>query len=64
MFLPSFFTGSLIARFGILQIMGLGVALLTGHFPLTPQWYGLLLICGPVGFYLAAALAGCWAALR
>jgi MFS family permease len=35
MFLPSFFTGSLIARFGVLQIMGLGVALLTGHVLLT-----------------------------
>jgi MFS family permease len=35
MFLPSFFTGSLIARFGVLQMMGLGVALLTGHVLLT-----------------------------
>jgi MFS family permease len=35
MFLPSFFTGSLIARVGVLQIMGLGVALLTGHVLLT-----------------------------
>lgn len=35
MFLPSFFTGSLIARFGILKIMGFGVALLTGHVLLT-----------------------------
>jgi predicted MFS family arabinose efflux permease len=31
MFLPSFFTGSLIARFGVLRIMLSGVALLTGH---------------------------------
>ncbi len=31
MFLPSFFTGSLIARFGVLRIMLAGVALLTGH---------------------------------
>lgn len=31
MFLPSFFTGSLIARFGVLPIMLAGVALLTGH---------------------------------
>lgn len=31
MFLPSFFTGSLIARFGVLRVMLAGVALLTGH---------------------------------
>jgi MFS family permease len=31
MFLPSFFTGSLIARFGILRIMLVGVALLAAH---------------------------------
>lgn len=31
MFLPSFFTGSLIARFGVLPVMGTGVALLAGH---------------------------------
>ena len=31
MFLPSFFTGSLIARFGVLRIMASGVALLAGH---------------------------------
>jgi MFS family permease len=31
MFLPSFFTGSLIARFGVLRVMLTGVALLTGH---------------------------------
>lgn len=30
-FLPSFFTGSLIARFGVLRVMLTGVALLTGH---------------------------------
>lgn len=35
MFVPSFFTGSLIARFGILQVMGAGVALLAGHVLLT-----------------------------
>lgn len=35
MFLPSFFTGSLIARFGVLRIMLAGVALLTGHVLLT-----------------------------
>lgn len=31
MFLPSFFTGSLIARFGVLRIMLAGVILLTAH---------------------------------
>ena len=31
MFLPSFFTGSLIARFGVLRIMFTGIILLTGH---------------------------------
>ncbi len=31
MFLPSFFTGALIGRFGVLPIMLLGVALLGGH---------------------------------
>lgn len=35
MFLPSFFTGSLIARFGVLRIMLTGVAILTGHVALT-----------------------------
>lgn len=31
MFLPSFFTGSLIARFGVLKVMLTGVALFAGH---------------------------------
>lgn len=31
MFLPSFFTGTLIARFGVLRIMFTGILLLTGH---------------------------------
>jgi MFS family permease len=31
MFVPSFFTGNLIRRFGVLQIMGTGVFLLAGH---------------------------------
>jgi len=31
MFLPSFFTGALIARFGVLRIMGVGVLLFAGH---------------------------------
>lgn len=35
MFLPSFITGSLIARFGVLRIMLTGVLLLTGHVLLT-----------------------------
>jgi predicted MFS family arabinose efflux permease len=35
MFLPSFFTGSLIARFGVLRVMGTGVALLAGHVLMT-----------------------------
>lgn len=35
MFLPSFITGSLIARFGVLQIMLAGVALFVGHVLMT-----------------------------
>lgn len=35
MFLPSFLTGSLIARFGVLQIMLAGVVILAGHVLLT-----------------------------
>lgn len=35
MFLPSFFTGGLIARFGVLQIMLAGVLILTGHVVLS-----------------------------
>ncbi|MCX7219439.1 MAG: MFS transporter, partial [Burkholderiales bacterium] len=31
MFVPSFFTGNLIRRFGVLPIMMLGIALLSGH---------------------------------
>ncbi|GLQ56735.1 MFS transporter [Devosia nitrariae] len=31
MFLPSFFTGSLIARFGVLRVMFTGIVLLAGH---------------------------------
>lgn len=31
MFVPSFFTGNLIHRYGVLRIMGLGIALLAGH---------------------------------
>jgi len=35
MFLPSFFTGSLIARFGVLRIMLTGVLILAGHVLMT-----------------------------
>ncbi len=35
MFAPSFFTGSLIARFGVLRIMLTGVALFAGHILMT-----------------------------
>ncbi|MCO5160999.1 MAG: MFS transporter [Mesorhizobium sp.] len=35
MFLPSFFTGSLIARFGVLRIMLTGVLVLMGHVVMT-----------------------------
>lgn len=35
MFLPSFFTGSLISRFGVLRIMLAGIALLLGHVALS-----------------------------
>ncbi len=35
MFLPSFFTGSLIARFGVLQVMFAGVGLFLGHVLIT-----------------------------
>lgn len=41
MFLPSFFTGSLIAHFGVLRVMGAGVALLVGHVLLTLSGTGL-----------------------
>jgi MFS family permease len=35
MYLPSFFTGSLIARFGVLRVMLAGIALLAGHIVTT-----------------------------
>lgn len=35
MFVPSFFTGSLIARFGILKVMLAGTALLAGHIAIS-----------------------------
>ncbi len=40
MFLPSFFTGSLIARFGVLRVMLTGVALLAGHVLTTLTGHG------------------------
>lgn len=46
MFLPSFFTGSLIARFGVLQVMLAGLLLLTGH---------VLLSLSGTGFYSFAS---------
>lgn len=41
MFLPSFFTGALIARFGVLRVMFTGVLLLTGHVATTLSGTGL-----------------------
>lgn len=38
MFLPSFVTGSLITRFGVVQVMLAGVAILSGHIVMT--WTG------------------------
>lgn len=40
MFLPSFFTGSLIARFGVLRVMLTGVLLLAGHVVTTLSGVG------------------------
>jgi MFS family permease len=40
MFLPSFFTGSLITRFGVLRIMGTGVLLFVGHVLMTLTGFG------------------------
>ena len=48
MFVPSFFTGSLIARFGVLPIMLAGVALLAGHV--------LISLTGTDFHYFAGAL--------
>jgi MFS family permease len=52
MFLPSFFTGSLIERFGVLRIMLTGAALLGGHVLLTLTGTGL------ASFGTALALLG------
>lgn len=46
MFLPSFFTGSLIARFGVLQVMGAGIFLLTGHVLFTLSGTGFYSFAG------------------
>lgn len=52
MFLPSFFTGSLIARFGVLRIMLAGVGLFLGHVLLTlsgtgfPSFASALILLG------------------
>lgn len=41
MFLPSFFTGSLIARFGVLKVMLAGIGLFAGHVLLSLSGTGL-----------------------
>jgi MFS family permease len=46
MFIPSFFTGSLIARFGVLQVMAAGVVVLTGHVLLTLSGTGFYSFAG------------------
>jgi MFS family permease len=46
MFLPSFFTGSLIARFGVLPVMTAGIAILTGHVLLTLSGTGFYSFAG------------------
>jgi predicted MFS family arabinose efflux permease len=46
MFVPSFFTGSLIARFGVLRIMLAGVALLAGHVMVSLTGTGLQSFAG------------------
>jgi MFS family permease len=46
MFLPSFFTGSLISRFGVLAVMLAGVALLTSHVLMTLTGTGFYSFAG------------------
>jgi MFS family permease len=46
MFLPSFFTGSLIARFGALRVMASGAALLSGHVIVTLSGTGFASFAG------------------
>jgi len=41
MFLPSFLTGSLVARFGVLRVMFTGVALFAGHVLMSVSGTGL-----------------------
>ena len=52
MFLPSFFTGSLIARFGVLRVMLVGAVLLSAHVALSLSGTGF------VSFASALALLG------
>ena len=52
MFLPSFFTGSLVARFGVLRVMLTGIALLAGHVIMAASGTGF------VSFASALALLG------
>lgn len=46
MFLPSFFTGTLIARFGVLRIMLAGIALLAGHIAMSLSGTGFTSFAG------------------
>ena len=46
MFLPSFITGSLIARFGVLRIMFTGVLLFAGHIAMTLTGTGFASFAG------------------
>jgi MFS family permease len=46
MFVPSFFTGSLIARFGVLRVMLLGVGLLAAHVLITLTGTGFTSFAG------------------
>jgi MFS family permease len=50
MFLPSFFTGSLIARYGVLRIMLAGVGLLTAHVLMTLTGTGFYSFAGALVF--------------
>jgi MFS family permease len=52
MFAPSFFTGSLIARFGVLRIMLAGVVLLVGHVAISLSGHGF------ASYAVALALVG------
>lgn len=54
MFLPSFFTGSLIARFGVRRVMLSGVLLLVGHVLMTMSGTGFY------SFMSALILLGVW----